>query len=157
MRLTKLEAERLGINPKAWTAAMQRACREPGAPSFKMRGPVSLQVRTRRLSGTTAVARGTHYFVGDEALRVTGLTVDTDPMADAVLISVLLQPATTDLAAEIAGLTLTLSECMELLEGFEDFATSHQMAVAPARAEKPMTIAQRTEALREENPLYGAW
>lgn len=152
-----MEAEELGINPKAWAGAMQRAAREPGAPSFALKGPVSLQVRKRR-PGPVATMTVTHPFMGGEKFRVAGMTCEAVMVQDAVQINVQLQPATTDLAGEISGMTLPLAECIEWLEGFEAFAQSHEKAVAASVGKPaPKSRAERTVAQREENPLFGAW
>lgn len=153
MRITSDEVSRYGLNIKRWLGEMQLASREVGAPTFALKGPVSLQVRYRRGTGPTAVTTRSKAFLGGEVFRVSGLAADYQNTSDTYFLSVSLAPANTQLAGEISGMTLTLLECVTMLEGFEEWMAAFESAKYAELSKKPPSIKE----VHEANPVWGSW
>lgn len=152
MRLSQDEIAELKIDVKAWTGAMQIAGRGAEAPTFELPGPVMLEVRKRKLSGPVATGKGNHAFMGGEKFRLSGMHVEKLDHVDAVNISAQFVPAEPTLAAEVAGMTLSLQEAMEQLTGFEAFALQFRGALPKAKT--PAAVAAE---VHESDPSWGCW
>lgn len=151
MRLSQDEIAELKIDVKAWTGAMQIAGRGADAPTFELPGPIMLEVRKRKLSGPVATGKGNHAFMGGEKFRLSGMHVERT-VSDDVNISAQFVPAEPALAAEVAGMTLTLQDAMEQLVGFEAFALQFRGALPKAK-----TPAKVAEVAHEADPSWGCW
>lgn len=160
MRLTVDEIVKHGINLKAWLGEMQRASRGESAPVFALKGPCTLKVRKRRFSGNynappsgAATTTVTHAFFGGEEFRIGGVTSDKSALDQTFLISVTLTPAKMTLSKEMSGMSLTLSECCELLSGFEEWCDSFGNFKYQEPEKKPPSLAEQ----REANTMWGSW
>jgi hypothetical protein len=153
MRITDEELSSNGINIKRWIAEMQKAARGPEAPTFELKGACVLNVRSRRATGTVAVKSKNMPFVGGEKFRLSSFVDEYDPSRMTHTVSIALVPATPSLAGEISGLTLSMIECVSLLEGFEDWVGTFASAKYAEPSKKPPSIKEEHEA----NPSWGSW
>ena len=154
MRLSTMEVESAGINVKAWLGEMHKAARAPGGPTFSLKGPCTLDVRKRRTGGVGGtVSKARYAFMGGEEFRIGGIVADRDDRNDSIFISVTLTPAKMALASEISGMSLSLLECIELLEGFEAWSETFGEVKYKEPAKKPLSLSDQ----RESNAMWGAW
>lgn len=151
------------IHLKTWLSQLQVKGKEAGAPSFALSGPVSLPVRRRRASprpGEPAMVSGNFPFMGGEKFKLSGASQERDRSQNGQVISLLMTPATTDLAAQgISGMTIPLADALANFDGLEDFVNSvkkDSVGVTPglvhSGAPKPKVITK--EAISEK---WGAW
>lgn len=139
-----------------WMRNMQKIAKH-NSPVFALKGPVVLPVRKRHhalpsIRGTVASALGSHPFLGDEKLRLTGVYTEEDRVNRGKLMGATLVPVSIGMTATISGLSLPLSECILHLEGFEEWTKEPSVASLTAvKKEKPKP------ASREENPMWGMW
>jgi len=153
MFLRQEELADKGINLKAWLGAVQRAAKGPDAPTFALGGPITLDVRTRRTGGTVATAKGRWAFMGGEEFKIGGISSDRSASTESISITVTLVPAKMSLAAEISGMSLTLQECLDQLDGFEQWLESFDNV----KYEEPQMRPAPVKDQREANPMWGSW
>jgi hypothetical protein len=143
--------------------------------AFPLKGPVTLNVRTRRPAGTSALSgrarpattSSTYPFLGGEELRITSLIVTALAHEHAIRLSVSLVPTALKMQTEFSGLSLPVDDAGNHLEGFEDWLISTQQGFVDAqvleqearkKAElekgRPAIISQEEFEQSEE---YGSW
>ena len=125
MLITSDELIERKIRLKTWLHELQVGGKAANAPSFPLSGPVTLPTRKRNARprpGEAAMVTSRHPYMGGEKFKLTGVSSEKN-RDDAFLISVVMTPAATDLAAQgISGMTLPLEDAMLYFDGLTAFA-----------------------------------
>lgn len=161
MRLTSKELQDSGLNIKSWAHAMQSATKSSPAPCFELKGPCQLVVRKRPTkTGAVATVSGRMSFMGGEKFNLASVTLTklpvSDDLDDAYEITVSFVPADMALVGAISGMTMTLSQAIDVFDGLEDWTIAMKDGIPETTSSskpKPKPLAQQ----HAENPLWGSW
>jgi hypothetical protein len=152
-----LELEQKGINLKQWLSAIKRACLGPDAPTFEIKGPMTLKVRERRKVGASLT---NYIFMGGEKFRLADVYANMRVQDHSYDVGASFAPVDLKLAAEISGVTLPLAECLDAFDGLEAFVerlAEDPHAVTERGALAPRPTAAATYERRPEHIERGSW